>query len=222
MSTTFDVIPVSRVKITFGEVLKLSQKHVNQFLDDFEIEEHFDLQAELIGDSARRDARLDEDFVWSQNACAWITVQNISGGTDVYCRAIKDENDPDDPWWYLDVLRGAPNYSAALEEHLLAAREHNVCWTFRRSAGQPAIINVAYGLIAASLAELTDGLVYSDDNAWDYEVFPASGPEFRDLYFRPEATSKPERSDWVERCLASLRPGESELQGSKARYWWRR
>jgi len=32
---------------------------------------------------------------------------------------------------------------------------------------------LAYGLIAASLAEITGGFVYSDDGAWDYSYFPA-------------------------------------------------
>lgn len=205
MSTTFDVIPVSRANVKFGEVLELAQRYVNAFLADFEIEDQVELRAELIGETARRDASFDEVFEWPRKTYAWISVHNVPGGTDVYCDTIKYEDDPDEPWLFLDELKAAPNYSTVLEGHLQAARSHNLCWSFRRSAGQPAIIAVAYGLIAASLAELTEGLIYSGDSAWDYEVFPATGPELRDIYFRPNSTSEPDRADWAKRCIAALR-----------------
>lgn len=208
MSTTFDIIPASRANVKFGEVLELAQGHVNTFLADFEIEKQVELQAELIGETDRRDAAFDEVFEWPQKTYAWISVSNVPGGTDVYCDTIKYEDDSDEPWLFLDEMKAAPNYSTALEERLKAARKHNICWSFRRSAGQPAIVAVAYGLIAASLAELTDGLIYSGDSAWDYKVFPATGPELRDVYFRPRSTSEPDRADWVKRCIASLRSEE--------------
>lgn len=208
MSTTFDVIPVSRTNVNFGELLELSQRHVNAFLDDFEIEKQVELRAELIGETARRNAAFDEIFEWPRKTYAWISVRDVPGGTDVYCDTIKCESDPDQPCLFLDEMKAAPNYSTALEERLKAAFNHDRYWSFRRSAGQPAIIAVAYGLIAASLAELTDGLIYSSDSAWDYQVFPATGPEFRDIYFRPKSTSEPGRADWVKRCIDGLRGGE--------------
>lgn len=207
MSTTFKVFPASRVNVKFGEVLELAQVHLNKFLDDFEIEENIELQAELIGESARKVAALDETFEWPQETYAWISIRNVPGGTDVYFETTRDENDPDEPWWRLDELKQAPNYSSALQERLRAARNHNIYWTFRRSAGQRAIINVAYGLIASSLAELTDGLIYSGDNAWDYKMLPTTGPELRSVYFRPNSTNEPDREDWVNWCISSMRSG---------------
>jgi len=62
-------------------------------------------------------------------------------------------------------------------------------WSFRKSIGQPGIINLAYGLIAASLAEITGGFVYSDDGAWDYSYFPALPEDFFRWYFKPEQLS---------------------------------
>jgi len=43
---------------------------------------------------------------------------------------------------------------------------------------------LAYGLIAASLAEITGGFVYSDDGAWDYSYFPALPEDFFRWYFK--------------------------------------
>jgi len=51
---------------------------------------------------------------------------------------------------------------------------------------QPSYIYLTFGLIAASFAELTNGLLFSDDGAWDYKRFPATAEEFDACYFRPE------------------------------------
>jgi hypothetical protein len=55
----------------------------------------------------------------------------------------------------------------------------------RRSAGQPAVINLAYGLIASSLAAITDGFLTSDDSASDWQRLPALPDDFLAWYFRP-------------------------------------
>jgi hypothetical protein len=67
--------------------------------------------------------------------------------------------------------------------------------------GQPATINVAYGMIAGSLAELTEGFIYSGDSAWDYERFPATAQEFFSWYFRPDKAIKAEYAEWASRCI---------------------
>ncbi|WFR56233.1 hypothetical protein QA584_21845 [Anaerocolumna sp. AGMB13025] len=43
---------------------------------------------------------------------------------------------------------------------------------------------LCYGFLAATLARLTTGVVYSDDGAWDYNKFPAEPLDFMRLYFR--------------------------------------
>jgi|SRR5262245_39087394 len=91
-----------------------------------------------------------------------------------------------------------PKLKKTLINECLANGHH---WSFRRSAGQPAIINVAYGMIAGSLAELTEGFIYSDDSAWDYERFPATAQEFFSWYFRPDKAIKAEYAEWAARCI---------------------
>ena len=86
-----------------------------------------------------------------------------------------------------------------LIDHGINAHGHH--WSFRRSAGQPAIINVAYGMIAGSLAELTEGFIYSGDSAWDHERFPATTQEFFSWYFRPDKAIKAEHAELAARCI---------------------
>jgi energy-coupling factor transporter ATP-binding protein EcfA2 len=70
--------------------------------------------------------------------------------------------------------------------------------------GQSAIINVAYGLIAASLAAITGGFVTSDDSAWDWQRLPALPEELLSGYSRPEKAIGDDFRQWSERCLGFL------------------
>ena len=70
--------------------------------------------------------------------------------------------------------------------------------------GQTAIVNVGYGLIAASLAEITEGFIYSDDQAWDYARFPATAIDFFSWYFHPELALDRNRKDWATRCIKDI------------------
>lgn len=61
-----------------------------------------------------------------------------------------------------------------------------------------------YGLIAASVAELTEGFIYSGDNAWDYERFPAQANEFFSWYFYPNLAIDPNNQEWATRNIQFL------------------
>jgi hypothetical protein len=77
-------------------------------------------------------------------------------------------------------------------------------WYFRRSVGQPAIINFAYGILAATLAELTDGIIYSDDCAWESERLPATASELYESYFVPSKALTSDGADWAGKCLEMI------------------
>jgi len=64
---------------------------------------------------------------------------------------------------------------------------------------------VAYGLIAASLAELIDGLIDSSDGASDKARLPATAEEFFTWYMRPELALEADYATWAARCVAGLR-----------------
>jgi len=88
--------------------------------------------------------------------------------------------------------------------------ESGFYWAFRRSIGQPAIINLSYGLIAAAFTELTNGLIFSDDGAWDYAIFPTSADRFLQSYFNP-LYSAPKYASWARECIAILKNSECQL-----------
>jgi hypothetical protein len=142
---------------------------------------------------------LSAPATWEESEYAWFHVPGVPGGTDVSYDAITDF---DLEYWSSNIDEHPP--ATVRQKEIRACLANGVYWTFRRSAGQPAIINFAYGMLAASLAELTDGLVFSDDSAWDYQRFPATSHEMYECYFRPEAAIDQGRADWARRCLDSI------------------
>ncbi len=50
---------------------------------------------------------------------------------------------------------------------------------------------------------LTDGIVHSDDGAWNYNSLPARSSEFLESYFRPELAG--EKRDRFERLVLGIK-----------------
>jgi len=124
---------------------------------------------------------------------AWFTVPPVIGGTDAYFQLATD-------YWSDEDIAINPRRAEVAD----SCSVYGYRWSLRRSASQPATVNVAYGLIAASLAELTDGLIDSRDGAWDTARLPATAEEFLTWYMRPDMALEPKRAEWAARCIAGL------------------
>lgn len=66
-------------------------------------------------------------------------------------------------------------------------REIGYHWSVERTMGQPAAVSLYYGCLAIAIAVLTDGIIYSDDGAWDYASFPVLGSDFEKEYLNVNA-----------------------------------
>ena len=208
MSTTFDVYPGSPRIPTFEEITLAAERKLQIFLSEFKIEVRSRIN--VILRSQNPDAVLPIDVeakaIWSRDEYAWFTLDSVAGGTDAYyhdlsietaeIREISEEA-------RFEALQRCSNAKDKKRVEAYLKQTHS--WSLRRSAGQPALINIAYGFIASAFADLTDGLIYSDDGAWDYQRFPALSSEFDSWYFRPESALEKEQTEWAERCIASLR-----------------
>lgn len=211
MSTTFEVIPVETDFITFRQVLELSEKRINLFLQELNPDFKIDLKVNLHdnGEKYVNEIDLNSKFEWKENEYVWFYVNGIAGGTDVYCEELKDsEIDPQNPWWNLEEMCSNNRTISDLESKIEKAKIINRYWWFRRSAGQPGIINLSYGLISASIAELTNGFIWTDDGAWNFNKFPAEPNEFYRWYFKPEFEEHYASKEWAERCISGI---EKEL-----------
>lgn len=207
MSTTFEVIPVDTDSITFRQVLELSERRINSFLKEINSDFEIQLKANLHvkGEVCTTEITLDSRFEWKENEYVWFNIIGVAGGTDAYCEEIKDPViASQNPWWRFDEMISNNKTISDLELKIEKAKSLNRFWWFRRSAGQPGIVNIAYGLISASLAELTNGFIWTDDGAWNFEKFPAEPNEFYKWYFKPELEDHRELKKWAERCLEGI------------------
>jgi hypothetical protein len=186
MSTTFEVYPRTSTLPTFAAIINRSTQELHRFLDSVGIRSRprINLRIQACADHSQLPFSLDDLARWDKQTYAWFMVGDVLGGTDAYfddnAIAIRE---------YIEGEFGNHRY----KQHEALIRECTAAghrWRFRRSIGQPAIINLTYGLIAGSMAAITDGFVYSMDSAWDYETMPALPEDFLNWYFRPEQTVK--------------------------------
>lgn len=216
MSTTFDVYPGNAVIPTFADVIELAQSEINAFLSRYTIGP-IELSVSFMGIDFLIDANrnrvapaLNEPFCWDGeegDPYAWFHIPKINGGTDVYCRNVG--GDSGNATFYRTLLiesveaecsGGMTMLGGALKNALAVGRY----WTFRRSAGQPGVINLSYGMLAAALAKLTDGVVYSEDSAWPSQDLPKPAEHFFSAYFRPELSSNLDEKAWFSRCIERI------------------
>jgi tetratricopeptide (TPR) repeat protein len=211
MSTTFDVYPKSMTIPSFREIVDLSTRRFHAFLSEFNFKTKPVIQVALWPTQSHQEQTIDLDSPakWSDDYYAWFHIPLV-GGTDAYYNTILES---DLEMWDEEIRL---NERAALKKELIqACLKNGYYWNFRRSIGQPALINLAYGLIAAAVAELTSGVIFSDDGAWEYERFPATADEFLTWYFRPELAIKPDYKDWAERCIRGFGEESSVLTRSE-------
>ena len=71
--------------------------------------------------------------------------------------------------------------------------------------GQPAIVSLYYGYLAIAIAVLTDGIIYSDDGAWDYSRLPIEGKFFKNEYLNIKNISDPMVKENIENWLSVLK-----------------
>lgn len=209
MSTSFNVYPVSTKNLKFGDVLTLAEQNTAVFFQKFDIQKRVTFKAEFI--SEKEETRIDippeTPFEWAnnENEYVWISILGVPGGTDVYCIPLCDPDNEDDIWWRISELYDGPNCKPEYESLIEQSKALNRYWYFRRSAGQTAHINLCYGMLAAAVAELTEGFLFSYDNAWEYRIFPCFADEFLKYYFNPDTAHEPGWAEWAIRCINTIK-----------------
>lgn len=200
MSTCFYVYPGNEYMPTFKELLIIANEKTNDFLRDLNCKQSVSINVEVHKkiDHALQEFNCIDRLAWSNDLYAWFFVNGVAGGTDSYYCQIDDD---DKDIWKDEIAtnKKAQTFSKEINRSL----DIGHYWYFRRSAGQPAIINLAYGLLSAALVLLTEGYIYSDDGAWDYNYFPITAGDFFKWYFKPEFSDY--NKTWFQECIESIK-----------------
>ncbi len=202
MSTTFDVYPSTAAIPTFGDLLDRANRRLDAYLKRAVIASRPALAVTLKSRNGRREHAIKpyDRVTWPGETYAWFHVPERPGGCEVYHWQL-DHFDRE--YWAYELTMPYGRYRERAD-HMRRRLAVGHCWRFRREDGQPAIIDIAYGLLAASMAELTGGLINTCDGAWDYQHFPATPAEFDRWYFVPEQALASETREWAEAAILSV------------------
>jgi len=201
MSMTFQVLPSNKNIPHYKEILELANLFVNNYLLKIGVNKNIALDVNVynIKTSKSKIFTIEDAVVTDEESYAWFSVNNISGGTDCYFL----KNNP----IYAEIWEDDLHTNTKAQENKIIIRKNidiGYRWLFRRSAGQPAIITLSYGMLAASLAKLTDGVIFSDDGAWDYTMLPAKSENFVEWYLSPELTENKDCKKIAQDCIGYL------------------
>ncbi len=200
MSTSFAVFPTTDHIPSFRELLDVATGHLRAFIQSYDITTPVRLAVTLHRREPERRTVTFEigDLAWWRDDCfAWFHVPGVDGGSDAFARKFDSVGRG-----YIEDIRVKKLND--FTELTAAALRIGRYWTFERSGGQPGIINIAYGMLAGSLALLTNGFVFSEDGAWDYERLPARPDFFLSTYFRPELNRDWINYSWTKECISWL------------------
>lgn len=173
MSKTYEVYPTTSYIPSKEEIGKLAEKYLNTFLEKENIEEEYKKKLKVTNSTLRFS---DKNYVNRKNICM------IDTEYDAYQLNIKEGNAI-----FVFFHRFIPLYIEILKDTLINTKYEsefekivklNNSWTVKRTMWQPVLSNILYGFIAIAIAELTNGLIYSDDGAWDFKETPLKAEEF--------------------------------------------
>jgi len=202
VSTTFEVyITPKSIIPSYESVLSLSNHYLAETLRCHNIVQSFSIDVEVRKVKTNETANFDKlnSVRWLTDEYAWFYVSGHAGGCDAYCNGV-EESDYDR--WNHEFETS--EISRKIEPYMRECLTSGFYWSFRRSAGQPPIIDLSYGLVAAAFAELTNGFIFSDDGAWDYAMLPATSRQFLQNYFNPSYPVL-EQAEWARRCIEIIK-----------------
>jgi hypothetical protein len=202
MSTVFEVYTTMKDAPSFNDVLTLSNEYLNAVLRRHNIDDSYVIDVSLIKEKTHKVIPFDKSSpaLWAiDDEYAWFTVNEQPGGCDAYVYDFSDYFNFEQ--WYEDFIDDSQ--AKVSKAYMQKCFDSGFYWAFRCSAGQPAIISLAYGVVAAAFTELTNGLIFSDDGAWDSAIFPTSADCFLQSYFNPQY-SNPEYANWAGECISNI------------------
>lgn len=224
MSTVFRVLPGTSQTPTVKDIVTGIEHLLRAFLAERDIQKSVKASFEIITEHnytrpdslrlfslfrkpkptpiIRRTPVPGEPFWWPENTYGWFTIKGVTGGCDCYAESNQPAEWPETTW--CDELEDAtrPGHAMPLKEMF----QHGKEWRFRRSAGQLWMIELAYGFLAAQLANLTNGVITSIDGAWSTHLLPARADQFLEFYFNPaDLRNSEDNRNRAERCIAALR-----------------
>lgn len=198
MSMSFDIFPTNTYIPKYEELKNLSQEMLKDYFAkeniDIDIFLEFNTKDIVSGKNINCDSLITNETEYSS-----FSINGI-GESLIFYRKITDI---DKEFWKEEIEL---NHKAnELKEKIERNIKLGYMWNVKRTMNQPAIINIYYGFLAIAIAILTNGILYSDDGAWDYHSFPIGTEQFRMEYLNLYNLQDKNIKEYIKKCLYSLK-----------------
>ena len=202
MSLNFTVYPNNRYIPTYKELLEYSNDKINNYLISHGIKRKIMIDYDLKNIKKETSIKfsINDEYKWREESYVEIYIKGISGMAASYF--YNEMNEFEKEAW-IENINSDLKYKK-MEKEIRKSIEIGYNWIFKRSAGQPGVIVLIYGFFAASLAKLTDGIIYSDDGGWNYELLPAKAEDFFRFYLN-SSTANNEYKEFTKNTLKLIR-----------------
>lgn len=198
MSTSFEVFPTKLNKPKCDEIIKYSVQLFNEYMKKEKILQ--DIEITVIEVSADNEVNTNPFSLVLKEDDYMVFNLNEEGEVYVFYHELTEL---DKDFWN-EEMQGNKN-AQFMKEKIDANLEIGYSWTVKRTMGQPAIVSLYYGYLAIAIAVLTDGIIYSDDGAWDYSCFPVSASDFETEYLNIDKLNDKYINQNIEHWLGKLK-----------------
>ena len=195
---SFDIFPTNTYIPKYEELKNLTQEMLKDYFAkeniDIDIFLEFNTKDIVSGKNINCDSLITNETEYSS-----FSINGI-GESLIFYRKITDI---DKEFWKEEIEL---NHKAnELKEKIERNIKLGYMWNVKRTMNQPAIINIYYGFLAIAIAILTNGILYSDDGAWDYHSFPIGAEQFRMEYLNLYNLQDKNIKEYIKKCLYSLK-----------------
>lgn len=194
MSTNFEIFPTGSKIPDCKSVIDYSVNLLNKFLRDNKIIKNIDVTAKEVTNEID-DGICPQYLALNENN---YTVFNVNNEGEAYVHYYKNSQ-IDKKFWTEEI--SINKNAQSLKDKIYANMELGYSWSVKRTMGQPAIVSLYYGYLAIAIAVLTNGIIYSDDGAWDYSRLPVDGKDFEREYLNIENVTDIQVRENVKRWL---------------------
>ena len=198
MSNSFEIFPTTKKIPKCEEVNEYSINLFNGFIQNENIV--YDIKCKVTEVSF--DSKKCKKPVFLTSNEEKYTIFNINEEGEIYVFYDKIEK-IDEEFWNEEIKIN--ENARFMEKKIWDSLKTGYSWRVKRTMGQPAVVNLYYGYLAIAIAVLTEGILYSDDGAWDYECFPIEGKSFEKEYLNLDKLNNITLKHSIESCLFSLK-----------------
>lgn len=172
---SFEVFPTKKIIPKNEEIVKCSIQLFTEFLQKENIEQKMEITTKEIA----FDNTCNERPMYLVSSDNSYIVLNLNQKGEVYV-FYHELTEVDREFWEEELIEN--KNAQKIKEEINKSLNVGYSWSIKKTMGQPAIVCLYYGFLAIAIAILTDGVIYSDDGAWDYSALPVEGSKFKKLY----------------------------------------